>query len=185
MYGVFRIWVVQTRRVGAESCLSAFFTYARKSRRIEFAAKNEKAPRRAPVRPSRTLRNEGAVKAPLVRRRGIFPPGFKVAMPGSPQIVRNVAFPSARPGFCWARAAFSRRRRARLTSGERPLPPLRSSSQIFPSSINNVGAQRQDFERSFRAFEAARARPKRVRHAQQDDYRRVTSGRDPGRRSPR
>jgi hypothetical protein len=42
MYNLFRIWVAKAQRVGAESRLSAFFTCARKSRRIEFAAKSKK-----------------------------------------------------------------------------------------------------------------------------------------------
>ena len=42
MYDLFRIWVAKAQRVGAESRLSAFFTCARKSRRIEFAAKSKK-----------------------------------------------------------------------------------------------------------------------------------------------
>jgi hypothetical protein len=41
-------------------------------------------------------------------------------------------------------------------------------------------AARRALKRPIRALEALRARPKRVQHAQQDDYRRFAPGRDPG-----
>jgi hypothetical protein len=50
----------------------------------------------------------------------------------------------------------------------------------YPS---HAGLARRRFGRPLRTLEAAGARPKRVQHAQQDDYRRLPSGRDPGGRN--
>ncbi len=91
-------------------------------------------------------------------------------MLGSPEKIRFAAFRIARTDFHVGRSHVNCDRR-----GAAP-PPEWFSIPVSP----NIGAPRLVSDRPSRALQAARARPKRVQHVQQDDHRRLPSGRNPG-----
>jgi len=109
-------------------------------------------------------------RAPLEWRRGNAPPSFRVAMLGSPEKIRFAAFRIARTDFHVGRSRANRNRRGAAA------PPEWFFIPVSP----NIGAPRLVSDRPSRALQAARARPKRVQHVQQDDHRRLPSGRNPG-----
>jgi len=71
-------------------------------------------------------------------------------------------------------------------SGATPRAAFAAADIQLPNHNSSYAdAARRAFKRPVRAPEALRSRPKRVQHAQQDDYRRFAPGRDPGSRIKR
>jgi hypothetical protein len=164
-----------SRRVGANVAIRRLLCVARKRCASSSRRNSDDAPRRAWPSDREPLRNVGALSAPLERRRGSCPPSFRVVMPGSQQIVRYAACANTRRNGRGAPNLFPCDRRGPIATSSR-------SSHFFPS-FPNIGAPRLSFERPPGSHGAARARPARVTHVQQDDYRRLPPRRNPGGRS--
>ena len=161
-----------SRRVGAYLAIRRLLCVARKRCASSSRLNSDDAPRRAWPSDREPLRNVGALSAPLERRRGSCPPSFRVAMAGSQQIIRWAARANARSSGRGAPDSFPCDRRGPIAMSAR-------SFHVFPS-FPNFGAPRLDFERPSGSHGAARARPARVTHVQQDDHRRLPSRKKPG-----
>ena len=122
------------------------------------------------------LRNVGALKAPVGRRRGSVRrvsglPVSKGQMPSSPRIILNPVPSRMARGVRGFTSPTER--------GREPSPAAERFPPNFPS-FPNMSAARQAHSRLLRAGWSLRRRRQREFHGQQDDYRRLPPGRDPG-----